>query len=124
MGHPYGTVYRLKELRSMYFEHQKGLRNEFLVEKDLRQRGWRIVAKRFKSPFAEIDLIVEKNKIVKILEIKSLSHQSFSNFRVSARQRVRLARAHQYFIEKWENPVEFQLAFVDPKGRIDYLDLY
>lgn len=108
----------------MYFEHQKGLRNELLVEKDLRQRGWRIVAKRFKSPFAEIDLIVEKNKIVKILEIKSLSNQNFSRYRVSSRQRVRLARAHQYFIEKWENPVEFQLAFVDPKGKIDYLDLY
>lgn len=108
----------------MYFEHQKGLRSEFLVEVDLRRNGWRIIAKRFKSPYAEIDLIVEKNKIVKILEIKTISNNNFLNFRLGRDQRQRLAKAHQYFIEKWENPVEFQLAFVDPKGKIDYLDLY
>lgn len=108
----------------MYFEHQKGLRSELLVEIDLRGKGWRVVAKRFKSPFAEIDLIVEKNQTVMIIEIKSVSNSHFLNFRLSRDQRQRLARAHQYFTEKWENPVEFQLAFVDPKGKIDYLDLY
>lgn len=108
----------------MYFEHRKGLHSELLVEQDLRSKGWRIVAKRFKCPFAEIDLITEKNQMIKIIEIKSLSNQNFASFRISAQQRVRLARAHQYFIEKWENPVEFQLAFVDSKGKIEYLDLY
>lgn len=83
------------------------------------QKSFRILKIRWRTTYAEIDLIVEspKNEIW-ILEIKSLSHFDFLDVRVSWRQKERLKRAHLFVQSKTPRPVLLALAFVDKKGEV------
>lgn len=107
----------------MYFEHLKGLASERFVENDLIKKGWQVVLKRNKSPFAEIDLLMQKNNKFMIVEVKSISNPEFVFCRLGHKQKQRLLRACEYFIQKMEIPVDIKLAIVDSRGRIEYFDI-
>lgn len=48
----------------------RGRRGEVLAAWYLRLKGWRIVAKRVKTPRGEIDLIARRGKVVAFVEVK------------------------------------------------------
>jgi len=48
----------------------RGRRGEALAAWYLRLKGWRIVAKRVKTPRGEIDLIARRGKVVAFVEVK------------------------------------------------------
>jgi len=48
----------------------KGRRGEALAAWFLRFKGWRIVARRVKTPRGEIDLIARRGKVVAFVEVK------------------------------------------------------
>lgn len=99
--------------------HAQGLWCENQVLTYFRKKSFRILKSRWRTPYAEIDLIVEspKNEIW-ILEIKSLSHFDFLDVRVSWKQKQRLKRAHLFVQSKTSKRVRLALAFVDKKGEI------
>jgi len=75
--------------------------------------GYEFWAERFKTPFAEIDLIFQTpEKVFVMVEVKSIGKKGYERYRVSSKQRMRLKRAHQYFCSRFKK-VEFHLALVD-----------
>ena len=48
----------------------KGRRGETLAAWYLRFKGWRILARRVKTPRGEIDLIVRRGSVVAFVEVK------------------------------------------------------
>ncbi len=58
-----------------------------------------VIAKRFKSPFGEIDIIAKKNNQLIFIEIKARRDTSSMDF-ISKRQQSRITQAAQYFLLK------------------------
>jgi putative endonuclease len=51
--------------------NRRGHRGEALAAFSLRLKGWRIVAKRYRSPLGEIDLIARRGDLVAMIEVKT-----------------------------------------------------
>jgi putative endonuclease len=50
---------------------RRGHRGEMLAELALRLKGWRIMARRYKTHLGEIDLIVRRGTLVAMVEVKA-----------------------------------------------------
>jgi putative endonuclease len=50
--------------------YRRGHRGEWLAAMALRAKGFRIVAKRYKTPVGEIDLIARRGDLIAIVEVK------------------------------------------------------
>jgi putative endonuclease len=50
---------------------KRGHRGEFLATLALRLKGWRILARRHKTPLGEIDIIARRGGIVAFVEVKA-----------------------------------------------------
>ena len=53
--------------------NRKGHRGEKFAEIALRLKGWRIVARRYRSPLGEIDLIARRGNLIAMVEVKARS---------------------------------------------------
>lgn len=51
--------------------HQRGHKSESFAAFALRLKGWRIIAKRYRSPLGEIDLIARKADLIAMIEVKA-----------------------------------------------------
>jgi putative endonuclease len=76
------------------------------------------VARRWKSPFAEIDLVLRSSEnLIYLVEVKKVSSFEFLSHRLSARQIKRLKRAHMACCEQW-GEVVLQLAVVSQQAEV------
>ncbi len=113
----------------MFYEHAKGFRYEELVCSWLEHNGWKILGRRVKCPYAEVDILASKsegkymNETIRMIEVKSVSNRDYLFLRLSNRQKVRLHQALLYFSYKWQKDIELQIAFVDSKGSIEFFQL-
>ncbi|MGZ3804037.1 MAG: YraN family protein [Pseudobdellovibrionaceae bacterium] len=99
--------------------HVRGHWAEEQVLKYFLEKSFRVLKIRWRTTYAEIDLVVESPAHnIWILEIKSLSHFEFLDVRVSKKQKERLKRAYLYVQSKTPKPVRLALAFVDKKGEV------
>jgi putative endonuclease len=64
----------------------------------LRLRGYRVLARRFRVPSGEIDLIVRRRGVLAAIEVKARADFATAGEAVSARQRRRIARALEHFL--------------------------
>jgi putative endonuclease len=51
--------------------HRLGHRGEMLAAWSLRLKGWRVIAKRYRTPLGEIDLIARRGNVVAMIEVKA-----------------------------------------------------
>ena len=82
------------------------------------KRGFLLRARRWKSPFAEIDLVLESpEQMIYLIEVKRVSSFDFISHRLSLKQKRRLQRAHLFAAEKW-GQVVLELAVVSQQGEV------
>jgi putative endonuclease len=77
---------------------RRGHAAEFLCLWHLRLRGWRILARRFRVPSGEVDLIVRRGSVLAAVEVKARGSLAEAAESVSPRQRRRVARALDHFV--------------------------
>jgi putative endonuclease len=77
---------------------RRGHAAELLCLWHLRLRGWRILARRFRVPSGEVDLIVRRGSVLAAIEVKARGNLAEAAEAVSARQRRRVARALDHFV--------------------------
>jgi len=65
-------------------------------------RGYKILARRQKTPGGEIDLIAKRGKRVAFIEVKWRADETAAETSISARQARRIARAAEYWL--WRQP--------------------
>ena len=75
-----------------------GRRAETAATLMLRLKGFRIVARRLRSPVGEIDVVARRGDILAIVEVKARAHREGIAGVLSARQRRRLERAAQWLV--------------------------
>lgn len=71
---------------------------EHLAAWSLRARGYRILARRFRTPLGEIDLIARRGDLVAFVEVKARGDLEQALQAVGPRQRARTARAAELFL--------------------------
>jgi putative endonuclease len=71
---------------------------EFLCRCHLRLRLWRIVARDWRCPAGEIDIIARRGKVLAVIEVKARGTADEAVAAVAPRQRRRIARAASAFL--------------------------
>jgi putative endonuclease len=117
------TSQALKNIfKSTYQAHKKGFESENRAAVELSRKGFQLLATRWKTPFAEIDLLFEKDgdegAELFMVEVKSLGRLDFGPVRVSRAQRERLLRAREWLENKYNCATALAFAYVLADGEI------
>lgn len=88
-----------------------------------REKGFRLLKQRLRTPYAEIDLLLEAPEdFLVMVEVKSVSDEAFISSRISRRQRSRQDKALLYLSEIYGKNVAIHWAFVMNDGNLIVLE--
>ena len=71
---------------------------ESLCAWHLRFRGYRILARRYRSPVGEIDIVARRGNTLAVVEVKARADRTTARDSLRPRQRGRIIRAAEAFI--------------------------
>lgn len=95
-----------------------GLWAEALCRLFLRLQGYRIIARRHKTPLGEIDIIALRGSVLAVIEVKARATRNEAALALRPRQRERLKRAAALFLGRHprlaNKAVRFDLMMVAP----------
>ncbi len=74
-------------------------------------QGYRILARRFRTPHGEIDIIARKRSLVAFVEVKARSSLDEAAYAVTPRQQQRIIDAAQAWLAAHPDHAEFELRF-------------
>ncbi len=77
-----------------------GRSSELMAVLALRLRGYRIMARRFRSPQGEIDIVARRGKVLAIVEVKARGDHDAAVLALTMGQRLRIERAAQALIAR------------------------
>ena len=78
----------------------RGRRGEGLAAWWLRLKGYQVLARNFRCGAGEIDLIARRGAILAMVEVKTRDDLSSASEALGARQRARIARAAEAFLQQ------------------------
>lgn len=88
-----------------------GLSAESRAAALLMAKGYRILAKRFKTPHGEIDLVAKKRNLLVFVEVKARARLDDAAYAVTPRQQARIIDAAQGWLMAHPEHTEFDLRF-------------
>lgn len=71
----------------------RGRRAETIAALWLMAKGYRIIARRYRSPLGELDLVARRGKVLAFVEVKQRAHADDALIAVGPKQQQRLVRA-------------------------------
>ena len=77
----------------------------------LRLKGYRVVARRFRTPLGEVDLVVRRGRTLAFVEVKARHEAAAALEAVTPRQRGRIGRAAQAFLVRRPDLADCDLRF-------------
>jgi putative endonuclease len=77
----------------------------------LMAKGYRILAKRFRTPHGEIDLVARKRNLLAFVEVKARANLDDAAYAVTPRQQARIIAAAQAWLMAHPEHAEFELRF-------------
>jgi putative endonuclease len=84
---------------------------EWLCLWHLRLRGWRIVARGWRCPSGEIDILARRGGVLAVIEVKSRGEIDAAAAALAPRQRRRISRAAEAFLLSRPDLVGLDLRF-------------
>jgi putative endonuclease len=88
-----------------------GLSAETRAAAYLMAKGYRILAKRHRTPYGEIDLVARKRHLVAFIEVKARASLDEAAYAVTPRQQARIIEAAQAWLMTHPEHAEFELRF-------------
>jgi len=88
-----------------------GLSAETRAAAYLMAKGYRILAKRFRAPYGEIDIVARRRNLVAFVEVKARATLDDAAFAVTPRQQARIIDAAQAWLVAHPEHAEFGLRF-------------
>jgi putative endonuclease len=104
----------------MTTSYARGKEGEKVAALWLRLKGYKILAERYKSPYGEIDLIVQRGKTVAFVEVKHHKSEEAALYAITPRQQERIANAAQIWLQEngIDNKLDYRFdALVIAKGK-------
>ena len=74
-------------------------------------KGYRILAKRFRTPYGEIDLVARKRNLLVFIEVKARASLDEAAYAVTPRQQQRIINAAQGWLMAHPEHAEFDMRF-------------
>ena len=90
---------------------QTGLSAESRAAALLMAKGYRILAKRFRTPHGEIDLIAKRRNLLAFVEVKARASLDEAAYAVTPRQQARIINAAQAWLVAHPDHAELELRF-------------
>jgi putative endonuclease len=90
---------------------QTGLSTESRAAAYLMAKGYRILAKRFRTPYGEIDLMARKRNLLVFIEVKARASLDEAAYAVTARQQQRIINAAQGWLMAHPEHAGFDMRF-------------
>lgn len=84
---------------------------EALAAWSLRLRGYRVLARRYRTPVGEIDLVVRRRRLVAFVEVKARAELDQALGALNARQQARTRRAAEWFLLRHPGYADCELRF-------------
>ncbi len=91
--------WRLNPMNKRIRAYRRGHRGEMLAALLLMLKGYRILAKRWKSPYGEIDLVAKRANTLVFVEVKARPSEREAMEAISPHQRQRIAQAAGAFLQ-------------------------
>ena len=88
-----------------------GLSAESRAAALLMAKGYRILAKRFRTPHGEIDIVARKRHLVAFVEVKARASLDEAAYAVTPRQQRRIIDAAQAWLMAHPEHAEYELRF-------------
>jgi putative endonuclease len=88
-----------------------GLSAESRAAAYLMAKGYRILARRFRTPHGEIDLVARRRNLLAFVEVKARATLDEAAFAVTPRQQQRIINAAQGWLVAHPEHAEFELRF-------------
>src|SRR5437870_947984 len=88
-----------------------GLSAETRAAAFLMAKGYRILAKRFRTPYGEIDIVAKRRNLVAFVEVKARASLDDAAYAVTPRQQQRIIDAAQGWLIAHPEHAEFELRF-------------
>jgi putative endonuclease len=74
-------------------------------------KGYRILARRFRSPYGEIDIVARKRNLIAFVEVKARATLDDAAYAVTPRQQRRIVNAAQAWLMMHPEHAELDLRF-------------
>jgi putative endonuclease len=74
-------------------------------------KGYRILARRFRTPYGEIDLIARRRRLVAFVEVKARASLDAAAWAVTPRQQQRIVNAAQAWLAAHPEYAELEMRF-------------
>ena len=88
-----------------------GLSAESSAAAFLIAKGYRILARRFRTPFGEIDIVAKRRYLIAFIEVKARASLDDAAYAVTPRQQQRIIDAAQAWLMAHPEHAEFELRF-------------
>ena len=88
-----------------------GLSAEARAAAYLMAKGYRILAKRFRTPYGEIDIVARKRSLIAFIEVKARANFDEAAYAVTPRQQARIINAAQAWLMAHPEHAEFEQRF-------------
>src|ERR1700731_4087604 len=88
-----------------------GLSAETRAAAYLMAKGYRILARRFRTPYGEIDIVARKRNLLAFIEVEARPSLDDAAYAVTARQQARIINAAQAWLMAHPEHAEFELRF-------------
>jgi putative endonuclease len=109
----------------MALPSQRGESAERHAEDFLQARGLQVVARNYRKPFGEIDLIAREGPTLVFVEVRKRSHRAFADGAesIDRRKLQRLRRTAEAFLQqqRWSGPVRFDVLVLDARDHVEWL---
>jgi putative endonuclease len=92
--------------------YRRGRVSEWLAAAALLARGYRILGRRVRTPYGEIDLVAVRGRRLAFVEVKARATRLEAEAALTARQAGRMARAAEFWISR-------RLAYRDHERGLD-----
>jgi putative endonuclease len=90
---------------------QTGISAESRAAAYLMAKGYRILARRFRTPHGEIDLVARRRNLVAFVEVKARATLDEAAFAVTPHQQARIINAAEAWLAAHPQYAEFELRF-------------
>ena len=78
-----------------------GLSAETRAAAWLMAKGYRILARRFRTPYGEIDIVARRRNLLAFIEVKARATLDDAAYAVTPRQQARIINAAQAWLQVW-----------------------
>ncbi len=98
-------------MKDKYESYRLGLMAETIAALGLQLRGYKILARRYKTKAGEIDLVARRGKVLVFIEVKARGDLSTALQSVTPRMQARICRAANHFIAQNRALADHEMRF-------------